>query len=81
MRINHSFDVDTAVFPADCAGKTFAAPGGEATIETVPDGTVCVGSYSPGIVGMLARAFPAIEAGQREGVVEWFGHSVEWSLR
>lgn len=66
------FDVETAIFPDSCEGNDFLCGNDlSAFIERAPDGTVCVSSYSPGIVGMLARAYPAICAGKIDGHIPW----------
>lgn len=76
-------DVESMQYPDSVDGLTFYCecfPGMSASLEKAEDGAVYVGGYSPGIVGALAKATPAIKAGQDKGKIQWGNHQLRWWL-
>lgn len=77
------FDVETTPFPRELAGRRFRCEGGmDALFEVAPgESLASVSAYSPGIVGVLARAYREITTGEVAGSVPWGegGHlRLEW---
>jgi len=80
------FNIETSVFPIELDGCYFYCGHGlTALLERVPDGDeITVSSYSPGIVGMLTRAYPAILQGKTGGTIPWGPNNefrLEWEIK